>query len=198
VDWEVVRRLWHGSLPGSAVTLAWMHSMPVDAATAEFLKLMVAVAVVVTALALLFQRQLHDLGRKLRVDDTSADRFKVMQGPLTMAAGALLGVLVTLTSIGAGALGVVFLAFLYPLRLTASRLVATDIVHAIPLAAFAGIGHLLIGHVDLGLLGNLLLGSVPGVVLGAMLSSRLPHSILRKFLSAILLLIGAKLLATAV
>jgi len=113
---------------------------------------------------------------------------------LTVAAGALLGALVTLTSIGAGALGVVFLAYLYPLRLTPSRLIATDIVHAIPLAMFAGAGHLLIGNVNFGLLGNLLVGSVPGVLVGALMSSRLPQVILRRALSAILLFTGFKLL----
>jgi uncharacterized membrane protein YfcA len=114
-----------------------------------------------------------------------------------VAAGALLGVLVTLTSIGAGALGAVFLAYLYPLRLTPSRLIATDIVHAIPLAMFAGVGHLLIGNVDFGLLGNLLIGSIPGVIAGAMLSTRLPQGVLRKALSAILLLTGFKMLIPA-
>jgi uncharacterized membrane protein YfcA len=106
-------------------------------------------------------------------------------------------VLVTLTSIGAGALGVVFLAYLYPLRLTASRLVATDIVHAIPLAVFAGVGHLLMDHVNFGLLASLLMGSLPGVLAGAWLSSRLPHGVLRTVLSGMLFLTGAKLLMAA-
>ncbi len=112
---------------------------------------------------------------------------------LTVAAGALIGMLVTLTSVGAGALGAVFLTYLYPLRLTPPRLVATDIVHAIPLAMFAGAGHLMIGNIDLSLLGNLLIGSVPAVVLGAMLSARLPHALLRGLLAVVLLLIGTKL-----
>jgi uncharacterized membrane protein YfcA len=111
----------------------------------------------------------------------SAERFKAIQAPITVAAGALLGALVTLTSIGAG-------------ELTPSRLIATDIVHAIPLAMFAGAGHLLIGNVNFGLLVNLLIGSIPGVLLGARLSSRLPHVILRRTLSAILLFTGFKLL----
>lgn len=110
-----------------------------------------------------------------------------------MLAGAILGVLVTLTSVGAGALGAVMLAYLYPLRLTPPRLIATDIVHAIPLALFAGTGHLLMGHVDFGLLGNLLLGSIPGVMLGAVLSSRLPHGLLRGALACVLLIVGVKL-----
>lgn len=192
IDWQVVRRLWYGSLPASALTLVWMTLVPIGAETADFLKMMIAIAVVLTALAMLFQQQLHDLGRRFRIE--SVQQFKAMQPPLTIAAGALLGVLVTLTSIGAGALGVVFLAYLYPLRLTSSRLIATDIVHAIPLAMFAGAGHLLIGNVNFELLGNLLIGSVPGVIAGALLSSHLPQIWLRRALSAILLFTGFKLL----
>jgi uncharacterized membrane protein YfcA len=195
IDWQVVRRLWLGSLPASALTLAAMTVMPIGAGTASFLKTMIAGAVVLTALAMLFHKQLHGLGRKFRLE--SVDKFKSLQAPLTITAGAALGILVTLTSIGAGALGVVFLAYLYPLRLTASRLIATDIVHAIPLAMFAGMGHLLIGHVDFTLLGNLLLGSIPGVIAGALLSAYLPQLVLRRVLSAILLFTGFKLLQVA-
>ena len=195
IDWQVVRRLWLGSLPASALTLLWMQMVPIGAGTAGFLKLMIACALVLTALAMLFQKQLHELGRKYRLE--SVDSFKSWQGPLTVAAGAALGLLVTLTSIGAGALGVVFLAYLYPLRLTASRLIATDIVHAIPLAMFAGMGHLVIGNVNYVLLGNLLIGSIPGVIVGALLSTYLPQIYLRRGLSAILLFTGYKLLIIA-
>jgi uncharacterized protein len=195
IDWQVVRRLWAGSLPASALTLAWMAAMPISAAAAGFLKILIACAVVVTALAMLFQKQLHDIGQKFRLE--SVHTFKALQPSLTVAAGALLGVLVTLTSIGAGAIGVVLLTYLYPLRLTSSRLIATDIVHAIPLAMFAGAGHLIIGNVNFGLLGNLLIGSIPGVIVGAMLSSRLPQVVLRRALSAILLFTGGKLLLSA-
>jgi uncharacterized protein len=192
IDWQVVRRLWWGSLPASALTLVWTAWMPTGALTAEVLKILVACAVVITALVMLFQRWLHELGRKFRIESTQ--RFKSMQPVLTIAAGAALGILVTLTSIGAGALGVVFLAYLYPLRLTAARLIATDIVHAIPLAMFAGAGHLLMGNVNFGLLANLLIGSIPGVIAGALLSTHLPHKQLQRALSAILLFTGFKLL----
>lgn len=195
IDWQVVRRLWLGSLPASALTLGWMMMMPIGGGTAAFLKTMVAIAVVITAIAMLFHKQLHALGRNFRIG--SVEKFKSMQAPLTIAAGAALGLLVTLTSVGAGALGVVFLAYLYPLRLTPSRLIATDIVHAIPLAIFAGTGHLLLGHVDYALLGNLLIGSLPGVVVGALLSAHLPQLALRRALSAILLFTGFKLLQLA-
>lgn len=191
IDWQVVKRLWLGSMTASALTLGWMKLHPVDETAVTLLKAAIAAAVLVTALGMLLQKPLHALGRKLRTAD--GEHFKAAQGPLTVLAGAVLGVLVTLTSVGAGALGAVFLAYLYPLRLTPPRLVATDIVHAIPLAMFAGLGHLLIGNVDVGLLGNLLLGSIPAVMIGAMLSARLPHALLRGALAVVLLLIGVKL-----
>ena len=191
IDWPVVRRLWLGSLSASVLTLLWMKMHPVDQTAVSLLKTAIAAAVLLTAVGIVFQKQLHALGRKLRTTD--AAHFKAWQPGLTVLAGAVLGVLVTLTSVGAGALGAVFLAYLYPLRLTPPRLIATDIVHAIPLAIFAGTGHLLMGNVNFGLLGNLLLGSVPAVIVGAMLSSRLPHAVLRMALAAVLLAVGGKL-----
>ena len=191
IDWPVVRRLWLGSLSASVVTLVWMKLSPVDTSAITFLKSAIAAAILLTAVAMLLQKSLHQLGQRLRLTQTA--RFKSWQAPLTVLAGAMLGVLVTLTSVGAGALGAVMLAYLYPLRLTPPRLIATDIVHAIPLALFAGTGHLLMGHVDFGLLGNLLLGSIPGVMLGAVLSSRLPHGLLRGALACVLLVVGGKL-----
>ena len=191
IDWAVVKRLWLGSLSASALTLLWMKLHPVDATAVTLLKTAIAAAVLVTALGMLFQNPLHALGRKLCT--TEGEHFKALQGPLTVLAGVVLGVLVTLTSVGAGALGAVFLAYLYPLRLTPPRLIATDIVHAIPLAMFAGLGHLVIGNVNFGLLGNLLLGSMPSVIVGAMLSARLPHALLRGALAVVLLSIGFKL-----
>jgi len=195
IDWQVARRLWLGSLPASALTTVWLAMYKLDAHSTDWLKTAIGFAILVTATAVLFQKQLHEFGRKFRIGDE--DHFKAMQAPLTVACGALLGFLVTLTSVGAGALGVVFLAYLYPLRLTPSRLVATDIVHAVPLTIFAGTGHLIAGNVNLGLLGNLLIGSIPGVVVGALLSSRLPQTTLKRGLAAILLFTGYKLLTAA-
>jgi uncharacterized protein len=192
IDWQVVRRLWLGSLPASALTTWWLSSAHLGPQAAAWLKVAIAVAILITASAMLFQHQLHELGRRFRIHD--AKHFKAMQPAMTVMAGALLGLLVTLTSIGAGAIGVVLLAYLYPLRLTASRLIATDIVHAIPLAMFAGMGHLIAGNVDLNLLGNLLIGSLPAVVIGAKLSAKLPQVVLKRSLAAILVITGVKLL----
>jgi uncharacterized protein len=192
IDWQVARRLWAGSLPASALTMLWLSSAHLDKHSTDWIKFAIAVAILVTASAMVFQSQLHALGRKLRIGH--AEGFKTVQPALTVLCGALLGFLVTLTSVGAGALGVVFLAYLYPLRLTPTRLVATDIVHAVPLTIFAGTGHLIAGNVDFNLLVNLLIGSIPGVLVGAVLSSRIPQVILRRALAAILLITAVKLL----
>ena len=99
----------------------------------------------------------------------------------------------TFTSIGAGALGAVMLLYLYPFRLTASALVGTDIVHAIPLTILAGIGHLLMGNVNFGLLLNLLLGSIPGIVVGSLASAHAPEKIVRSAISLMIAVVGVKM-----
>jgi len=125
---------------------------------------------------------------------TTPESFKRVQPPLTVLAGAILGVLVTLTSVGAGAMGTVMLLYLYPLRMNPSRLVGTDIVHAIPLTIVAGTGYLLMGNVDLHLLGNLLVGSIPGVLVGTLIARRAPEAFLRTAIALILAAVSAKLL----
>jgi len=120
------------------------------------------------------------------------DKFKKMQPTLTITAGAVLGVCVALTSVGAGALGSVFLLYLYPLRLTPHRLVATDIVHAIPLASVAGLGYLFSGLGDLAILINLLVGSVPTVILGSLLRGKISGHWIQIALAVVLIIVGTK------
>lgn len=190
IDWKVVRRLWLGSLPGSFITVLLLKLGILSLAPA-YLQIGLAAAVALTSVGLMFQRRLHNLGKKLRLHE--AERFLTFQPGLTVLAGLFLGIMVTVTSVGAGALGTVFLTYLYPSRLTPARLVATDIVHAIPLAIFAGIGHLLIGNVDFALLGSLLLGSIPSVWAGVKLSMRLSHTRLRLALAIILAFVALRL-----
>ncbi|WP_338847414.1 sulfite exporter TauE/SafE family protein [Massilia sp. W12] len=191
IDWMVVRRMWAGSLPATAITILLMKFgyIGVDV---RLLKYGIGIAVVLTALSILFKQQLHNLGQNFRLRD--AGQFKQLQFPLTILSGLLLGVMVSLTSIGAGAFGAMILTYLYPLRMTPHKLVATDIAHAIPLTMIAGLGHLLIGNVNFSLLGQLMLGSVPGVILGVFLSTRLPQEWLRYAIVLCLLLVGGKLL----
>ena len=191
IDWQIVRRLWLGSLPGSAATLLWLSLQPATLASIQFLRGAIAIAVCVTAAGMAAQKYLHAAAETL--DLRPSHSFHRWQFAATIATGASLGILVTLTSVGAGALGAVCLWYLYPTRLTPPRLVATDVAHAIPLALFAGAGHLAIGHVDGALLRDLLIGSVPAAVAGAFVSSRLPHAWLRMALAAVLFVIGVKL-----
>jgi uncharacterized membrane protein YfcA len=106
--------------------------------------------------------------------------------------GVILGVLVTLTSVGAGALGAAMLFFLYP-NLRTTQIVGTDIAHAVPLTAIAGLGHLQMGTVDMSLLVSLLIGSLPGIYLGSHLSASIPERVMRPILASMLMLIGFKL-----
>jgi len=166
IDWQILRRMFCGSLPAAVLTLWWLH-----AAT--------------------FRKQFHAFGIRMR--GARPIEFKSVQPALTVLAGAILGFLVTFTSIGAGALGAVMLLYLYPIRLTASSLVGTDIVHAIPLTILAGTGHLILGNVNYGLLVNLLIGSVPGILLGAYLSTWAPEKLVRSGISVMLAVVGSKM-----
>lgn len=190
IDWGIAKRLWMGSLPASLLTVVAMREDWVSS-DVTLLKWAIVFAVLMTVGGLILHPWLKRLGHAQRVGHAS--RFKAAQPLLTVMAGAALGALVTLTSVGAGALCAVALTFLYPFRLTPAKLIATDIAHAIPLALFAGLGHLLVGHVDMYLLLNLLLGSIPGVLLGAKLSSRLPQNFLRVALACVLAIVAIKL-----
>lgn len=192
VDWQVLRRLWAGSLPAAVATLVWLQQSQLPQARQGLLVQALGGVLVLSAAALVMRRKTQAVGQRLRTQSPRA--FKRAQPALTVLAGALLGALVTLTAVGPGALGAVFLLYLYPLRMTPPRLVGTDIVHAVPLTLVAGTGHLLMGHVDLPLLGQLLLGSVPGVVLGALLGTRVPAPWLRTAIAMLLLAVGLKLL----
>ncbi len=191
VDWGIVRRLAMGSLPAAALTLAWMHMNDTHQVKSGFIITAVAVALVITALGMLLKDWLSRVGKSLRVTDASY--FKGLQPAATVAAGVVLGVLVTLTSIGAGALGTVMLVYLYPMRLNASKLVGTDLAHAIPLALIAGLGHLSLGHTDYALLGNLLLGSIPGVLIGSLISTRAPLTFIRYAIAIVLGAVAVKM-----
>lgn len=137
---------------------------------------------------------IEEIGRDTEIDVAAGRR-----GPrayyLTISLGALLGFLVTLTSIGAGAIGVVALFLLYPLLPTV-KIVGTDIAHAVPLTLVAGLGHMHMGNVDFALLGALLLGSLPGIYLGSHLSASIPEKLLRLILATMLILIGIKFISS--
>lgn len=191
VDWQVFRRLCAGSLPVSIATLAWLKISGAAQTQHDLILNALGVVLMLTAVAMVFKKQTHAFGQRLR--SRAPAKFKAAQPALTVVAGGILGFLVTLTSVGAGALGAVMLVYLYPLRMKPARLVGTDIVHAIPLTLVAGTGHLMMGNVDLSLLGGLLLGSIPGIIIGSLFGSRAPEQFLRMAISVVLVAVGVKL-----
>jgi uncharacterized membrane protein YfcA len=149
--------------------------------------------VLLTALGMLLAPWLRAKATRNRIGHPQ--QFIRWQPLLTVTAGLMLGLCVALTSVGAGALGSVMLMYLYPLRMTPHRLVATDIMHAIPLALVAGIGYLFAGQVDWTMLFNLLVGSIPAVIAGSLLSQRLNGRWLQVALALVLLAAGLKTLS---
>lgn len=192
VDWKVVQLLATGSLPAALLSMALLHYLAMDEKHMRTLITSVlSVALILTALALLLKPWLQKLGRSR---DGAIYELHAHHLPgATILTGAVLGALVTLSSVGAGALGVVVLLFLYP-RIPTAKIVGTDIAHAVPLTLVAGLGHAVMGTVNLGLLGSLLLGSLPGIYLGSSLGVKIPDHVLRPILATMLMLIGGRLL----
>jgi uncharacterized protein len=192
VDWPVVANMAAGSLPAAVATLYWLKGThdpgPV---VASIVIRALAVMLLLTSVSLVLQPRLQGL---IREQALRPRRWPWLQPLATVLAGAAVGCAVTLTSVGAGALGTVALLFVYPLRLTPARLVATDLAHALPLALVAGAGHAVLGHVDYDLLLNLLAGSIPGVLVGTFCAPRAPAWLLRGLISVMLAATGGRLL----
>lgn len=191
-DYEVIRRLCIGSLPAAIIVLILLAQIDAHQIKSGLIMTALGVVLIMTAFATLFRSRFHHWAVHARTD--TAGNFLQYQAGLTVAAGALLGVMVTLTSVGAGALGATLLLALYPLRMRLQRLIATDIVHAVPLTLVAGMGHLWIGNFNLMLLLNLLIGSIPGIILGSMLASKVSERILQPLLALVLLVAGWRLI----
>ena len=189
VDWKVVRRLALGSVPATLLTLLLLAEVGARVDGAEHvITVVLGVALVATAAAMLFRRRI--LGYFAGTFDAMPER-RVAR--LTILLGALLGVLVSLSSVGAGALGMTALLILYP-KLPTNRLVGSDIAHAVPLTLIAGAGHWAMGSVDIALLMSLLIGSVPGIIAGSLISTRVSDRVLRPILAGTLAVVGGKLI----
>jgi uncharacterized membrane protein YfcA len=192
VDWAIVRWLASGSLPGALIIFAWIYyAAPDTLLLANLIRRILAAALVVSATAVASYPLLQRYA--MRSADASAPTV-VCRGP-TLVLGLVLGILVALTSVGAGAIGVVALTALYH-SLSARRLVGTDIVHAIPLTFLAGMSHFSMGNVDLPILGILLVGSVPGIALGSRITGLVPDWFLRIVLATVLLWAAYSLVMT--
>jgi len=191
IDWGITGWLTLGSVPAVLATLWFLNNLDSDpAALNAVIKQALGFVLLLTAMAILFKKQLLAFAQR-----HAGDKYH-LSGPrlhgLTVLTGLILGTMVALTSIGAGALGTVALFILYPFLAT-KRLVGTEIAHAVPLTLVAGLGHASMGNMDWHLLGFLLMGSLPGIYIGSHLTGRVPDGVLRPCLAAMLVMIGYKL-----
>jgi uncharacterized protein len=187
IDWRIVRLLALGSVPASIITTAFLANMDTSSESAVLaIKFWLGIALMLTALSVIFRNQLASFsknGHWINPSYTPA---------LTVILGVILGFLVTLTSVGAGALGVTALLMLYPKK-SIRTIIGSDVAHAVPLTLVAGLGHVSLGTVDYPLLGTLLIGSIPGIWIGSHLSAKVAEHWIRLLLALILVYVGQKL-----
>ena len=188
IDWKIVKRLMVGSIPASILTTFYLRQIDIASTGAvDIIKFYLGIALLLTSIAVIFRPFLIERSKVtlLKSDNTIAIA--------TILLGLVLGGLVTLTSVGAGALGVTALLLIYP-RIGITKIVGTDIAHAVPLTLVAGLGHVSLGTVDYSLLGVLLIGSIPGIYIGSHLSSKVSEQSVRYVLALILIYVGQKLI----
>ena len=185
IDWRVVGRLACGSVPAAVVTMYLFSDTPAGNILTNWV---LGIALCATAMSLIFRRDIENHYR-----DWLAGLGSQRIVHLTILTGMILGFLVSVSSVGAGAIGVTALILLYP-RLPIARVVASDIAHAVPLTLIAGVGHWVVGLSDLGIVGSLLTGSIPGIILGSLAAPRIPESGLRFLLAGTLLIVGGRLI----
>ena len=195
IDWRIMVQMAAGSVPAALATLYMLQRLgPANAATQTLMTTTLGVALLLTAAAT-FYKVLRGKGAPASITaEKLAQATRPRHWALPVVFGALVGTLVTITSVGAGAIGVIVLMLLYP-ALPLSRIVAADIAHAVPLTLVAGLGHASIGSVDWSLLAWLLAGSLPGIWLGTHLMHKTPDRVIRSLLSVLLAYAGAKLIS---
>jgi uncharacterized membrane protein YfcA len=188
IHWPAVIRLASGSIPASIVTLVVLWQLDLNSGAARSLvNVVLCFALFLTAASLIFRKTILELFRE-RLERLEA----VTIARATVVVGVALGMLVSISSVGAGAVGVTALLMLYP-RLPMARIVGSDIAHAVPLTLVAGIGHWAMGAIDWQLMGVLLMGSLPGIVIGSYCATRVPETALRLMLAATLIVVAGKL-----
>jgi uncharacterized membrane protein YfcA len=188
IHWPAVIRLACGSIPASILTLLVLWKVDLSGSSERSLvNLVLCFALLLTAICLIFRKSIMERYRhRLERVDSSTTAIA------TVLTGAALGILVSISSVGAGAVGVTALLLLYP-QLPMARIVGSDIAHAVPLTLVAGLGHWALGSVDWHLMGVLLMGSLPGIMIGSYSALRVPETVLRLTLAAVLLVVAGKI-----
>ena len=192
IEWRIVGLLALGSIPATLASIFLLKKL--DAAGVNYDRIItsaLSVALILTSLVLFFRDRLQSVSESEKLDAVRTIHRRLRE-PMTVIAGLIIGTLVTLSSVGAGALGAAFLFFLYP-RMRAINIVGTDLAHAVPITAIAGMGHVLLGTVNFPLLLSLLIGSLPGIYLGSHTGANLPERVVRPLLAGMLMLIGLRM-----
>lgn len=185
VNWRIVMAMASGSIPASIATVIILSQFEQPDHYQDILTTTLGLMLTLTAIVVLFRRKLIQTFN-LNLNDNQSTK-------LIFVCGFVLGVLVTLTSVGAGALGTAIMMILFPL-MRAKNIVGTDLAHAVPLTLVAGTGHIFLGNVDYLLLIALLIGSIPSIYLGTRIASHVPNKVLQPILASALLAFGVKYL----
>ncbi len=196
IDWKVVLLLGGGSIPSSILTIFLLEKLRdtgfdydhIILSTLGIMLILTAVIIVIKSSLLNFIHRKHD-------DNILVNGVRRFRPQITLLCGCLLGIVVTLSSVGAGAIGSAILFLLYPYKRPV-EIVGTDLAHAVPLTAIAGFGHLHFGTIDFNLLVGLLIGGLPAIYLGSLIGKRLPDKVLRPLIAVLLFLMGIKLILT--
>lgn len=189
VEWRVVGLLASGSLPAAAVALYGLVRLGAPrGSVSHLISVILGAALLLTALSLIFRGSIRRWARS--GEARSAPRQAAL---FTVLTGVILGIVVSISSVGAGAIGVTVLILLYP-QLSISRIVGSDIAHAVPLTLLGGLGHWWIGSVDLHLFASLISGSIPGIIVGSLVAARVSDRVLTPILAGVLLLVAGRLL----
>ena len=193
IDWKIVFLLGGGSIPSSLLSLYLLQYLKARGIHYEELMMMtLSIMLILTSLIIMLKNHLLSYVHTRHPNSRVITSVRQFRPQITVLSGLALGFLVTLSSVGAGAIGSAILFLLYP-RKKSIAIVGTDLAHAVPLTAIAGYGHLHFGSVDLNLLTGLLIGGIPAIYLGSLIGNRLPDRILRPLIAAFLLLMGIKL-----
>ena len=193
IEWKIVGLLALGSIPSTFISVLLLKHLGTAGINYDkVITYSLSISLMLTSLVLIFRSQLQCFSQNERFNTVRVLHHRLRK-PMTVLAGAIIGVLVTLSSVGAGALGAAILFFLYP-RIRAITIVGTDLAHAVPITAIAGLGHVHLGTVDFQLLGSLLIGSLPGIYLGTHTGALLPERVLRPALASMLFLISVRMM----
>ena len=192
IDWKIVGLLSVGSVPAAFASLLLLQKLELSGIDYNrLITLVLGIALIITSLVLLYKKKLQATSKNEKFKIIHALHNRLLM-PMTIFSGILIGMLVTISSVGAGAIGAAVLFFLYP-HLRVITIIGTDLAHAVPITAIAGFGHAHIGTVDYSLLINLIIGSLPGIYIGSRTGRWIPGNILTPMLAIMLLLIGARL-----